>query len=168
MFRSIVAAVLLAAPAAAAQATLLDSARAAYAAAWNISPLSVQSVAFVDRPAELIGDVVERKGAAFRQGENILIYAEPSGYAYIETLDGFEFGLDLDVEVLDSGGESLFRQEGFQTVRLASRRAVRELFLTMELELDGFDSGEYQIRIRANDIASDETAEFTLPFAIED
>lgn len=168
MFRPILVSLMLMASSAAAQASLLQSARDAYEAAWMVSPLSVESVTFVERRAELIGDVVEREDTRFSPGEEILIYAEPWGYDYIETRDGFQFGFDLDLEVLDSTGESLYREDGFQAIRMSSKRAVKELFLTVALDLDGFRAGEYQILIRANDIASDETAEFMLPFEIEE
>ncbi len=155
-------------PAAAQDTSFLNAARDAYAAAWKVSPLSLENAVFVTRPADLIGDIAAREDALFAPGEAIRIYAQPLGYGYLETENGVEFGVDLDLELLSEAGKLLVEQEGFQSIRLASSVEVREMYLNIEIDLDGLGPGAYQLRIRANDIASDETAETTLPFEVDD
>jgi len=166
MSRALVLVLSLAAGQAAAQGDFLQTARDAYAAAWNVSELSIGETAFVERPARLIGDIEEREDNRFAQGDEILIYAEPWGYDYIETEAGYEFGFDLDLAVLDPEGEALFSQPNFQSIRMESRREVKELFLTISLDLEGFRPGDYRVEIRANDIASEESAAFTMAFTL--
>ncbi|MEO0914477.1 MAG: hypothetical protein AAFY59_16085 [Pseudomonadota bacterium] len=156
----------LASPLLAQSSGFLDAARDAYAAAWDVSPLVIEGAAFVTRPAEIAGDYELRETDAFDPGEPLLIYAEPKAYGYLETEEGKEFGVVLDLEVLSEEGTSLLQQEEFQTIRLRSQAEVKEMFLNITLNLSGFTPGAYQVLIRAHDIASDESAEFTLPFTV--
>ncbi|MEM9429516.1 MAG: hypothetical protein AAGA32_08460 [Pseudomonadota bacterium] len=149
-----------------AQSDLIETARNAYAAAWALAPLSIGTTAFVTRPPQLIGDIVERQDARFAPGEEILIYAEPWGYDYIQTIDGYEFGFDLDMEVLDRTGAVVFAQDGFQSIRLSSRHEVREFVMLVALDFDGFDPGPYTVRLQANDIASDQSSTFSMAFVL--
>ena len=153
-------------PGLAQSGSFLDAARDAYSAAWDVSPLRIDNAFFVTRPAEIAGDFVRRETNVFDEGEPLQIYAEPKAYSYIETEEGKEFGVILDLEVLSEEGESLLAQTGFQTIRLKSQIDVKELFLNITLNLSGFAPGGYQVQIRANDIASEEFAEFTLPFEV--
>ncbi|QHQ34900.1 hypothetical protein [Algicella marina] len=167
MYKALAAALLVSAsPALAQSSAFLDAARDAYTAAWDVSPLIIENAAFVTRPAEIVGDFELRETSEFAAGEPLLIYAEPKAYGYLDGENGKEFGVILDVEVLTSEGTSLLSQEEFQTIRLNSQTEVREMFLNITLNLTGFQSGEYQVVIRVHDLASEESAEFALPFSV--
>lgn len=157
----------LASPAEAQTADFLDAARDAYSAAWNVSPLRLDNPGFVTRPADLAGDYAWKDEPSFKPGETLLIYAEPRAYGYLDAGEkGFEFGVILDLEVLGAGDELLLQQESFDTVSLRSWVQAKEMFLNISLALNGFTPGSYKLRIIARDLASDETADFTLPFTI--
>lgn len=161
-----IVALLSALPVQAQTGDLLDAARQAYNAAWRASPLSVENGMLVDRPAALAGDMVPRASDRFEIGEPIYIYAEPTGYGY-EDVDGRkEFGVVLDLEVIDTSGAVLLTQEAFDTIRLSSLSEVKEMFINLTVNLTGFTPGVFLLTVRIHDITSDETAEFVLPFEI--
>ncbi len=144
----------------------LQAAEQAYAEAWNSSPMSVENAMFVSEKAGFYGGYKRRDSEPFRVGEPFLIYAEPKGYGFFDLGGENEFGVILDFEVETSGGVVILQQNAFQTISLKSRNEAREMFLNLTITLNGLAAGNFNLRIRMHDLASEEMIEFELPFEI--
>ena len=86
-------------PAAAQNLGAIEAAEQALDAAWEATPLSFRKVLFAS-DAIGFGAYTERQGSAFKQGEQILVYAEPVGYGYKANADGtYVLGAKVDLAI---------------------------------------------------------------------
>lgn len=158
--------VLMASPSSAQQQDFLTAARAAYDAAWAVTPLSIHNAVIVSREAGLIGDVAERPDNRFGPDDTIIVYAEPRGYGYRDSDGQKEFGLVLDMEILSANAQVLTKQEAFETLTLTSRAEAKEMFVNLSITLSSFPEGAFTLKMTAHDLASDETSSFEIPFEV--
>lgn len=161
-----IAALALASPAA-APAQGLEEARAALLEAWEAAPLEVRRAAFVTEPATGYGLYDERPSAVFAQGDPIYIYIEPVGYGWAPAGDLNEFGLVIGLRVSTEAGAVAFEKDDFLTLSTRSTERPTEFFGNVTLNLSGFPAGAYVLDLTLSDIASDETADLSLPFEVE-
>lgn len=170
--RSALACILLvtAVPPAAAQTLAeIDRAEAALDAAWAATPIQTRTVALVAAPPAGFGLYEPHPTGVFAPGEPIIAYAEPVGFGYSEQAPGlWQLGFDVDLLVKTADGQILGGQEGFERLALTSRTRNREFMLTLTLDLDGAPPGDYVVQYTLNDIASDKSGQFSLPFTIAD
>lgn len=157
---------LCAAPALAQTIEAVEAADAAVFAAWEKTPLTFRNVQFVTE-ATTFGIYTPRPDAPFKQGEQLLVYAEPLGYGWKDNSDGtYAFGVDIDLAVKDATGAVVAEQPGFASAILTSRARNREFIVSISLDLTGAPAGDYTLEYTAHDIASDETGLISLPFTI--
>lgn len=155
-----------AAPALAQTVEAVEAADAAVLAVWEQTPLTFRNAQFVAE-ATTFGIYTPRADSTFKQGETLLVYAEPVGYGWKDNGDGtYAFGVDIDLAVKDSSGAVVAEQPGFASATLTSRARNREFIVSISLDLSGAPAGDYTLEYTAHDIASDETALITLPFTI--
>jgi hypothetical protein len=147
--------------------TRLQDAYTAVDAVWAMLPLTGEHAMFVSEKPPIFGAYKARPDNAFKQGETLLTYIEPVGYAWAPTADGlFAFGVSLDFEILTPDGKILAGQKNFLSYTAASHARVKELMLTATLNLDGFPAGSYALHYTLRDLKSPKVAEMTLPFTI--
>ncbi len=163
---AVIATFALAAPAA-VRAQDIDAARAALLAAWEAAPLEVSKAIFVSEPAAGYGLYDERADAAFAAGDPIYIYIEPVGYGWKPAGSLNEFGLSIGLVVNAEAGTEAFRDDEFLTLSTRSTERPTEFFGNVTLNLSGFPPGSYVLELTLGDLASDETAEVSLPLEIE-
>ncbi len=133
---------------------------------WNASPLLLRKALFVDS-ASGFGVYAERSGSVFKQGEPIVVYGEPLGFAYGKNLiGGMEINLAVDLALLDGSGTELGAQKDFGEFVLPVRYHNREFQITLTVNLPGFPAGKYLARFTLRDRHSEKTATFELPFEI--
>ena len=157
----------LATPATAQVSAEYQAAEDALVAAWQSMPLAVRNASFVTEPASGYGLYTRRDNAVFAQGEPIIVYAEPVGYAWHESPDGtYTFGFNVDFLLKDTDGKIVGGQENFQQLELNSRVRNREFMLALTLTVDGAPPGRYIIEYRVRDVASEKAATISLPFHI--
>ena len=163
------AAALFAAPPALAQSLdALVAAEAAYAAAWDATPLTFRKTLFVTG-IDAFGVYTEKQGAVFAPGEELVVYAEPVGYGYKTNADGtYAFGFNFDLVVKTDTGEVVAGQDNFATFELVSKAQNREFLVSLTLSLNEAPAGNYVVEYLAHDIASDETATISMPFTISE
>jgi hypothetical protein len=145
----------------------IETAEAALVEVWNATPLQYRRAVFVSEPPRGFGVFAERADAIFRQGEPIVVYAEPVGYGWRDNGDGtYSFGLNVDLLLKTADGTTIVEQADFQRVELTSRVRNREFMLTLTLEIGGAPPGDYVVEYRTRDIASDKAGTISLPFSI--
>lgn len=134
-------------------------------AAWEATPLSFRKAIFVD---EAVGfGIYKARGAEFKPGEPVVVYAEPVGYGWQVNADStYTFGFDADLVLKTPDGEVVATQENFAQVALTSAERNREFMLTLSLELTDAPAGDYVIEYVTRDIASEKSATLALPFTI--
>ncbi|SFZ84276.1 hypothetical protein SAMN02983003_1920 [Devosia enhydra] len=144
----------------------IAAAEEAVYAAWEATPLTFREALFVASEDAEFGDYEARPDAVFAPGEPIIVYAEPVGFGWLAEGDGYRFGFDIDLEILSPEGTVLLEQPDFLQVVQQSRVRVRDFLIVMTLDLSGAEPGNYQLRYRARDIASDKAAPITLDFSV--
>lgn len=144
----------------------VDAAEAAVFAVWDKTPLAFRTALFVT-DATSFGIYTPRPDSVFKQGEQLLVYAEPVGYGYKDNGDGtYGFGVNIDLAVKDKAGAVVAEQADFASAILASRARNREFIVSITLDLSGAPAGDYVLEYTARDIASEETGLISLPFTI--
>jgi hypothetical protein len=135
--------------------------------AWTQSPLRYRQYFFVDAVPTGFGMYEKRAESTFKQGEKLIVYAEPAGYGWKDDGDGtYSFGFDIDLAVKSKAGDVLTSQKNFSHVALTSHAKNHEFMLAITLDLSGADPGDYVLEYTTRDIASDKSAVITLPFSI--
>ncbi|MGV3650850.1 MAG: hypothetical protein ACO1OK_05455 [Devosia sp.] len=153
-------------PAHAQSLDAIAAAEEAVYAAWQETPLTFRKALFVASEDAEFGDYEARPDAVFAPGEPIIVYAEPVGFGWLEEGEGYRFGFGIDLEILSPEGTVLLEQPDFLAVEQQSRVRVRDFLLVMTLDLSGAEPGDYQLRYRVRDIASEKAAPITLDFSI--
>ena len=153
-------------PAHAQSLEAIAAAEAAVYEAWDATPLTFRQALFVVSEEAEFGDYDARPDAVFAPGEPIIVYAEPVGFGWLAQGEGYRFGFDIDLDILSPEGTALLEQPDFLEVVQESRVRVRDFLLVMTLDLSGAEPGNYQLRYRVRDIASDKSAPITLDFTV--
>jgi len=144
----------------------IDKAEQAVVVAWNATPLTYRKALFVTE-AQGFGVYQPRESSIFKNGEKLIVYAEPVGYAWKDNGDNtYSFGFNVDLLLKTAKGEIVGGQENFQTLELTSRSQNREFLLTLTLNVDGAPAGDYVVEYRTRDINSPKSAVISLPFTV--
>lgn len=145
----------------------IDKRDAAVIEAWNATPLTVRKAVFVSEHPSGYGEYVERKNNIFKQGEKLVVYAEPIGYGWKDAGGGqYQLGFKVDFVVKGADGKVLGGQENFADMTQTSHMRNREFMVVLTLSLSDAPPGDYVVEYKLHDIASDKTATFSLPFKI--
>lgn len=119
---------------------------------WKKLPLATRNVMFVSRRAKGYGGYEKRSSSVFAVGEELLTYIEPIGYKWKETSQGeFSIGLTIDFEVRTKDGKVLGGQRGFQGIDFTTHYQNREVFLNLNITLDGITPGDYVLAFDIHD-----------------
>lgn len=148
-------------------ADALDDARATFLAAWNQTPLVVRTSIFVTEPAPGFGIYEERPTNVFPSTGPLYIYLNTEGYGWNDAGGSYEFGLEVGIRLLTAGGDIIYEEANFLDLKIGSREMVTEMFVNITLDMTDFALGDYVIDLVLSDIASDETANVTMNFAVE-
>lgn len=144
----------------------LGAAEAAYDATWRAIPLSFTKALFAASAPEGFGRYTPRENAVFSAGDEIVVYAEPVGYAYGEGANGFSIDLDADLDVRTASGQILASQTGFSRLSYTSPIRERAFNVTLTFAFDGLKPGDYVLAVTLRDTHSDKSGSFELPFTI--
>ncbi len=149
-----------------ASADPLEEARAAYIEAWQAAPMTIRNAMFVERPAVGYGMYSQRASNVFAQGEPLLIYLQPEGYGWLESADGNRFGFTVDLRIGTQDGVAMLEQDDFMALETSSLEKPTDFFGNLTITLTTFPKGAFLLTLIINDIASDKTASFELPFEV--
>jgi hypothetical protein len=161
-------ALLIAAPICWAQSNdEIDRREAALDEAWQQAPLAVRRAIFVSEHPDGFGMYTARSSNTFKPGEPLVTYAEPVGYGWKEIgKDMYEFGFAVDFLVKRPDGSILGGKQDFAKLVKQSHVRNREFMLTLTLDVNGADPGDYVLEYKLHDIASTKSTSFELPFKI--
>ena len=158
---------LQAAPVAAQTPDDIAKAEQALDAAWEKAPLTIREVHFVNGDPAGYGVYDARPDAKFKPGEQLVVYAEPVGYAWKANAGGsFTFGFDIDLALKAADGTELSSKANFGHLAMTSRAKNREFFLKLTLDVTGAEPGNYILEYKVRDIASDKSTVISLPFSL--
>ncbi len=145
----------------------LDTIREAYIKQWLKTPLMVRNATFVSRPNGGYGKYTPRPDAVFKSGEEMLIYAEPLGYGWKKTDDGYSIDFVVDFIVSSADGKVLGGRKAFQNMGLKSKVRNTEFFVSLTYTFSGIPPGDYLVSTTLNDRHSPKSVNFDLPFTIK-
>lgn len=131
----------------------LSEADAATSYIWEQMPFNLNKALLVSVPCKIYGAFEPRGSNILRDNDPLLVYLEPIGFKYREVEDGlYEFGVAVDVLVLDEEGKIVLLKDAFRTETVRSRYRVREFFLNLNLPLFGLMPGRYHIALKVRDV----------------
>lgn len=131
----------------------LAQARDIHAQVWDMAQsLGFTEALLVAEPAAGYGIYNPRETAAFKPGEPIVIYVEPTGYGYGIPGEGlFAIGFIVDLQVRTTGGEVLGDSPNLTEINLTSRDQNREFQANITYTLDGLAPGRYLLQTTLRD-----------------
>lgn len=140
----------------------LDDSRALMAQVWDQSPgLTFGQALLVAENATGFGVFNPRDNNVFKQGEPILIYCEPFGFAYGAPGAGlYSVNFIVDLQVLDASGNQLANAEGATEYNMTSRHQNREVQANITYSLDGIPVGRYTLVTTLRDKNSQKSGAF--------
>lgn len=133
---------------------------------WNASPLVINKAILVASDPQGFGIYDIRDDNRYKSGEDMVLYTEPSGFAYAKDGEIYVISMALDFEIKSSSGQTLASRENFSQWQLRSRVANKEFMGKITYTLTGVDPGDYVIETRIRDLNSDKTTSFPTKFTI--
>src|SRR3954470_1933890 len=110
--------------------------------------LGTSRVVFVEKKAERFGKFEARPNAIFQTGEEILLYAEPTGFVVAAENRGKKIDMSTDIKVSTSDGRVLLQKNNLMTLRQTSETEIK-VFLNMAVNVRA--AGTYNFTFRLND-----------------
>ncbi|MGB8818730.1 MAG: hypothetical protein WCC66_12500 [Rhizobiaceae bacterium] len=147
-------------------AKALSALNGARDAVWNASPLVINKAILVASDPQGFGIYDIREDNRYKSGEEIVLYTEPSGFAYGKEGEIYLISMALDFEIKSSSGETLASQENFAQWQLRSRVPNKEFMGKITYKFSGVEPGDYVVETRIRDLNSDETTSFSTKFTI--
>jgi len=145
----------------------VDKQEAALDAAWEKTPLTVRKAFFITERPSAFGGYTQRSSDVFKLGEPMLAYFEPVGYGWKGTGNGvFEINLSLDWIVKTKDGNIMGGRDDVLRFAQQSHAKLKELMMTLTLNLTGASAGNYTIEYKLHDLITKKTATVALPFTI--
>jgi hypothetical protein len=133
---------------------------------WDASPLTINKAVLVASDPQGFGIYDIRDGNQYKSGEPMVIYTEPSGFAYGRDGDMNLISMALDFEIKSSSGESLANKQDFAKWDLRSRVRNKEFMGKITYTFSGIEPGDYVVETTIRDLNSDKTVMFPTPFKI--
>lgn len=127
---------------------------------WDAAPLTINKAILVASDPQGFGIYDIRDDNRYRANEDIVIYTEPSGFAYGRDGDLYVIGMTLDFEVKSTNGESLASQENFAAWQLRSRVPNKEFMGKITYSFAGIQPGDYIVETRIRDLNSEKMTSF--------
>jgi hypothetical protein len=145
----------------------IDKRQAALIEAWEKTPLTIRRALFIKGEPRGFGLYQERDSKEFKNGEKIVVYAEPVGFGWKDAGKGmFELGFVVDFLIKSPGGEVLTGKENFMRIATESHTRNLEFMVVLTLNMSSAPAGDYVVEYKLHDIASDKTASFSMSFKV--
>lgn len=121
---------------------------------------------FTQEKAMGYGMYQARANNHYKNGESLLFYLEPVGYAYRKEGDLYRFGMSVDLRLVKNG-TTMFSKDGFLNAAFTSHHENKEINFTGNVDVSGAPAGEYRMELKLRDTYSDGVTTVTLPFFID-
>ena len=120
---------------------------------WQKAPLWVGEAVLVQKQAAGYGIFEPRRNNVYAHNEPILLYVEPMGFRHRQLENGkYQFGVSVDFLVKLPSGKVLGGQTDIESIVMESRKAQKELFLSLAYSITGAPPGKYVIETIIHDI----------------
>lgn len=133
---------------------------------WDASPLTINKAVLVASDPQGFGIYDIRDDNRYRAGEDMVIYTEPSGFAFGRDGDLYVIGMTLDFDIKSMNGETLASQQNFAVWQLRSRVPNKEFMGKITYSFAGIEPGDYIVETRIRDLNSEKTTSFPTRFTI--
>lgn len=145
----------------------IETLRAAMLVLWDRSPLTIRRALFVQERAQGFGIYNERPSNVFKQGEKILVYAEPVGFKWSKIQQFHRSEIMADFELRQPDGKVLAKRENFGQFKFTSRVRNTEYMANLNFAFTGLPAGKYVLGTTFRDILGKQSVSFDLPFEVE-
>ena len=145
----------------------IETSRAAVSDALSKAPLGFRRILFVGAVPEGFAAYKPRADANFKQGEPLIIYAEPIGVTWKQDGDEVSSKLTVDFEIRTADGKVIGGQKGFGEFALRAREHPLDYMSHVKINLTGAPAGAYILELTIKDQNSDKSATKELPFEIK-
>lgn len=135
--------------------------------AWSAAPLAFTTVTFATAPAAGYGKYEPRGSNSFKTGETITVYAEPVGYGFEETANGYKHDLSVGFRLANTTGQILAEEKAFASFAGETRAKVRQLPASLTFGFQGLPGGSYVLHADFTDLVGGKSATASLPFTVE-
>ncbi|MEP2706972.1 MAG: hypothetical protein ABJQ71_17620 [Roseibium sp.] len=142
------------------------NARTAFNNAWDESDLVFMVATFTNGISAGYGDYTPRTTTEFTGSDALSVYAEPIGYGFAETADGYQYKLTASYKLLNTSGQVLAEQGNFAQFTGTGRSKQRELSASLTFQFSGLPAGKYQLETLFVDETSGKQSGFALPFTV--
>lgn len=130
-------------------------------------PLTVPRAVFITERPAAYGSYTAKPNTVFQPGEPLMTYIEVIGLRWTKLAeDKVETHFTIDMQLTSASGRLVALKEGFGNIRYPSRVAAQEVFTHLTLDLGGAEPGGYVLRYTVNDVVSERSVSFELPFSI--
>jgi len=145
----------------------LESHKAAELALWrDMEGMSLRQALLVTEEPASYGAYTPRESNRFRQGEPIIVYAEPVGHTIREENGLYRIRLTADYALLDGAGTLLAGQRDIGSWEMESRRPVLEFMLFFTYDFSDFPAGAYTLETVVKDALSEGSLTIDTPIVI--
>jgi hypothetical protein len=130
-------------------------------------PLGVRRVQFIVEPPKGFGIYQPRPSDVFRQGEPLIVYAEPVGMGWVKEGETNRALVLTDFEIRTPDGKVLGGQKEFGRFQFISREQNQEIMTHLTITLSGAPVGRYIFVATYRDQVNGKSVNFELPFEIK-
>ncbi len=135
-------------------------------AAWSAQDLAFTTAVFVEAAASSYGKYSPRNDSSFAASDVITVYAEPIGYDFAPSADGFRYDLEVGFRLLNTTGQVLAEQNGFASFSGEARTMRKELGTSLSFQFEGLPAGSYILSADFTDKIGEKSASLSLPLTI--
>jgi Glycosyl transferase family 2 len=134
--------------------------------AWVDQPIGFRKAGFVTQD-RANGPYKERHSNVFKDGESIVVYAEPVGQLLKQKDDGsYASSFEVDLLLTMPNGQVMIDQKNFQKQNFNSQDRNMQPVLVLSLTLTGAPAADYVLRYALREVESQKSGVLTLPLQI--
>jgi hypothetical protein len=145
----------------------IETMRSAAISLWKSAGFGLRRPMFVTRKPGGFGLFEPRPTAAFNQGEPLLVYVEPVGFAWNKEGDGYRALIVADFEIRSADGNILGGRKNFGQFNIASKLQNTEFMADLTINLTGAPTGAYVLGLTFHDRIGSKSSNLDLPFEIK-
>ena len=134
-------------------------------AAAGAEALGIARVSFVTAKVEKFGQFEPRPNAVFKLGEDVRLYAEPTGFVASDRTGASRIDMTADIKVSAADGRVVLERKNLMFLKHNSPETLDNVFVNLSVKLPA--AGMYVVSFRLNDNLTGRSLDQSLPFQVE-
>jgi len=134
-------------------------------AATGAELLGTSRVVFVTSKVEKFGNFEPRPNAVFQPGEEVRLYAEPTGFVTVDENRATKIDMTTDIKVSTSDGRVLLEKKNLLTFKQTSEKEIGNVFVNMAVNVRA--TGQYILTLRLNENSTGRYLDYSVPFLVK-